>query len=51
MSEIWVVADLTLDGKVKSVTAEGLTVAKSKLSGAGTVCGVLLGSGVSGLAG
>lgn len=52
MSEIWVVADLTLDGKVKSVTAEGLTVAKTKLSGGGgTVCGVLLGSGVSGLAG
>lgn len=53
MSEIWVVADLTLDGKVKKVTAEGLTVAKSKLAGkmGAQVCGVLLGSGVSGLAG
>ena len=52
MSEIWVVADLTLDGNVKSVTAEGLTVARTKLankSGA-KVCGVLIGSGVSGLA-
>ncbi len=52
MSEVWVVADLTLDGKVKNVTAEGLTVAKSKLAAGGaTVCGVLLGSGVAGLAG
>lgn len=52
MSEIWVVADLTLDGKVKNVTAEGLTVAKEKLAGkmGASVCGVLLGSGVSGLA-
>jgi electron transfer flavoprotein alpha subunit len=51
MSEIWVVADLTLDGKVKKVTAEGLTVAKNKLAGkmGAQVCGVLLGSGVSGL--
>ncbi len=53
MSEIWVVADLTLDGKVKKVTAEGLTVARTKLAGklGGQVCGVLLGSGVAGLAG
>jgi electron transfer flavoprotein alpha subunit len=52
MSEIWVVADLTLDGKVKKVTAEGLTVARTKLAGklGGQVCGVLLGSGVAGLA-
>jgi len=53
MSEIWVVADLTLDGKVKKVTAEGLTVARTKLAGklGGQVCGVLLGSGVAGLVG
>ena len=52
MSEIWVVADLTLGGKVKKVTAEGLTVARTKLAGklGGQVCGVLLGSGVAGLA-
>jgi len=52
MSEIWVVADLTLDGKVKKVTAEGLTVARTKLASklGGQVCGVLLGSGVAGLA-
>jgi len=52
MSEIWVVADLTLDGKVKKVTTEGLTVARTKLAGklGGQVCGVLLGSGVAGLA-
>jgi electron transfer flavoprotein alpha subunit len=52
MSEIWVVADLTLDGNVKSVTAEGLTAARTKLAGklGAKVCGVLLGSGVSGLA-
>lgn len=52
MSEIWVVADLTLDGQVKSVTAEGLTAAREKLAGklGARVCGVLIGSGVSGLA-
>jgi len=52
MSEIWVVADLTIDGKLKKVTTEGLTVARTKLAGKleGKVCGVVLGSGVSGVA-
>jgi len=52
MSEIWVVADLTIDGKLKKVTTEGLTVARTKLAGklGGQVCGVVLGSGVSGIA-
>ncbi len=52
MSEIWIVADLTIDGKLKKVTTEGLTVARTKLAGklGGQVCGVVLGSGVSGIA-
>jgi electron transfer flavoprotein alpha subunit len=50
--EIWVVADLTIDGNVRKVTLEGLSEAKKKLAGklGGQLCGVLLGSGVSGLA-
>jgi len=51
-NEIWVVADLTIDGKIRKVTLEGLSEARRKLAGklGGAVCGVLLGSGVSGLA-
>jgi hypothetical protein len=50
--EIWVVADLTIDGNVRKVTVEGLSEARRKLAGklGGQLCGVLLGSGVSGLA-
>jgi electron transfer flavoprotein alpha subunit len=51
-NEVWVVADLTIDGKVRKATLEGLSEARRKLSGklGGQLCGVLLGSGVSGLA-
>jgi len=51
-NEIWVVADLTIDGKVRKATFEGLSEARRKLAGklGGQLCGVLLGSGVSGLA-
>ena len=51
-NEIWVVADLTIDGKVRKVTFEALSEARKKLAGklGGPLCGVLLGSGVSGLA-
>jgi len=51
-NEIWVVADLTIDGKVRKVTLEALSEARRKLAGklGGPVCGVVLGSGVSGLA-
>lgn len=48
-NENWVVADLTLDGKVRGVTFEALSEAGKRLEG--TLCGVLIGSGVSGLAG
>jgi electron transfer flavoprotein alpha subunit len=51
-NEIWVVADLTMDGKVRKVTFEALSEARRKLAGklGGQLCGVLLGSGISGLA-
>ncbi len=51
-NEIWVVADLTIDGKVRKVTLEGLSEARRKLAGKLGVplCGVVLGSGISGLA-
>lgn len=50
--ETWVVADLTIDGNVRKVTLEGLSEARRKLAGklGGQLCGVVLGSGVSGLA-
>ena len=50
--QIWVVADLTIDGNVRKVTLEGLSEARRKLVGklGAQLCGVLLGSGVSGLA-
>ncbi|MCH8030050.1 MAG: electron transfer flavoprotein subunit alpha/FixB family protein [Candidatus Dadabacteria bacterium] len=47
-NETWVVADLTIDGKVRKVTLEAISEARKKLQG--TLCGVLLGSGVSALA-
>ncbi len=51
-NEVWVVSDLTIDGKVRKATFEGLSEARRKLVGklGGQLCGVLLGSGVSGLA-
>lgn len=47
-NEIWVVADLTIDGRIRKATFEALTEARKKLGG--KVCGVLLGSGVTQLA-
>lgn len=51
-NEIWVVADFKLDGTIRKVTYEALTEVRRKLIGKlnGTICGVLLGSGISGLA-
>ena len=52
-NDVWVVADLKLDGTIRKVTFEALTEAKKKLVGklGGQLCAVLLGSGVSGLEG
>ncbi|MEE8137242.1 MAG: electron transfer flavoprotein subunit alpha/FixB family protein [Thermodesulfobacteriota bacterium] len=52
-NDVWVVADLKLDGTIRKVTFEVLTEAKKKLVGklGGQLCAVLLGSGVSGLEG
>jgi electron transfer flavoprotein alpha subunit len=49
-NEVWVVADMKLDGSVRQVTYEALTEAKNKIAGklGGQLCGVLIGSGVSG---
>jgi electron transfer flavoprotein alpha subunit len=51
-NEIWVVADFKLDGTIRKVTYEALTEARRKLLGklGGKLCGVLLGSGISGRA-
>lgn len=51
-NDVWVVADLKLDGTIRKVTFEALSEARKKLVGKlnGTLCGVLLGSGVSALA-
>ncbi len=51
-NEIWVVADITIDGKVRKATFEALSEARRKLVPklGGQLCSVLLGSGVSGLA-
>ncbi len=51
-NEVWVVADLKIDGSVRQVTFEALSEAKNKIAGklGGQICGVLIGSGVSGLA-
>jgi electron transfer flavoprotein alpha subunit len=51
-TDVWVVADLKLDGTIRKVTFEALSEARRKLVGKldGTLCGVLLGSGVSDLA-
>lgn len=51
-NEIWVVADFKLDGTIRKVTYEALTETRRKLLGklGGKLCGVLLGSGISGLA-
>lgn len=51
-NEIWVVADITIDGKVRKATFEALSEARRKLVPklGGQLCGVLLGSGVLGLA-
>ena len=49
-NEVWVVADLKIDGSVRQVTFEALTEARQKIAGklGGQLCGVLIGSGVSG---
>lgn len=49
-NEVWVVADMKIDGSVRQVTYEALTEAKNKIAGklGGKLCGVLIGSGVSG---
>lgn len=49
-NEVWVVADLKIDGSVRQVTFEALSEARSKIAGklGGQLCGVLIGSGVSG---
>jgi electron transfer flavoprotein alpha subunit len=49
-NEVWVVADMKIDGSVRQVTYEALTEAKNKIAGriGGQLCGVLIGSGVSG---
>jgi electron transfer flavoprotein alpha subunit len=51
-NDVWVVADLKLDGTIRKVTFEALSEARKKLVAKlnGTLCGVLLGSGVSALA-
>jgi len=51
-NDVWVVADLKLDGSIRQVTYEALSEAKNKLVGklGGQLCAVLLGSGVSALA-
>lgn len=51
-NDVWVVADLKLDGTIRKVTFEALSEARKKLVPklGGSLCGVLLGSGVSGLA-
>ncbi|MGH7901585.1 MAG: electron transfer flavoprotein subunit alpha/FixB family protein [Thermodesulfobacteriota bacterium] len=51
-NEIWVVADFKLDGTIRKVTFEALSEARRKLLGKlnGKLCGVLPGSGISGLA-
>lgn len=49
--EIWVVANVKLDGGIRKVTYEALTEARKKLvpkSGGAKLCGVLIGAGVSG---
>ncbi|MEM7008760.1 MAG: electron transfer flavoprotein subunit alpha/FixB family protein [Thermodesulfobacteriota bacterium] len=50
-NDVWVVADLKLDGSIRKVTFEALSEAKEKLVGGlgGQLCAVLLGSGVSGM--
>ena len=50
-NEVWVVADMKIDGSIRQVTFEALSEAKSKIAGklGGKLCAVLLGSGVSGL--
>lgn len=50
-NDVWVVADLKIDGTIRKVTFEALSEAKNKLVGGlgGQLCAVLLGSGVSGL--
>lgn len=52
-NDVWVVADLKLDGTIRKVTFEVLTEAKKKLTAklGGQLCAVLLGSGVSGMEG
>ena len=49
-NEVWVVADLKLDGSVRQVTYEALSEAGQKIASklGGKLCGVLIGSGVSG---
>ncbi|MEW6145311.1 MAG: electron transfer flavoprotein subunit alpha/FixB family protein [Thermodesulfobacteriota bacterium] len=49
-NEVWVVADLKIDGSVRQVTFEALSEARGKIAGklGGKLCGVLIGSGVSG---
>ncbi len=51
-NEIWVVADITIDSRVRKATFEALSEARRKLVPklGGQLCGVLIGSGVSGLA-
>lgn len=48
-NEIWVVADLKIDGSIRKVTYEALSEAKRNMAEkvGGPVCGVLLGSGVA----
>lgn len=49
-NEVWIIADLKIDGSVRQVTFEALSEARSKIAGklGGQLCGVLIGSGVSG---
>ncbi len=49
-NEVWVVADLKLDGSIRKVTFEALTEAKNKIAAGigGELCAVLIGSGVGG---
>lgn len=51
-NEIWVVADLKIDGSVRKVTYECISEAKRNMADkiGGPVCGVLMGSNVSGKA-
>lgn len=48
--EVWVVADLKIDGSVRQVTYEALSEAGQKIAGklGGKLCGVLIGPDVSG---